>query len=493
MIKLRLFIFYLLMSIIASPIDAHESFDFSRPVGFAGIDGDGFTGPTIGGGLLTTSTNIVTINGPSDFTKLVTLLYNRYKAYSRKTDYLTAKYAPLVIILNEGIYPEVTEIANTGSVWGNSMLSIQDQSDITIIGHGNVVLNFGINVKRSSNVIIRNITFQDYYDDGINIGEPETHHVWVDHCTFGHPTTMPSDSEHPDGGCDVKQGASYVTVSWCIFRNSWKTGLVGHSDNNISTDTGRLKTTFFANYYKGSHSRHPRVRFGEVHVLNCYYDSVTLYGIAAANSANVVAEGNFFKNTRFPMFADRSTADFAAIYGPYESETGNYPAKTLKQFNNLYDDSGLPVLTSSFINLSALNEGNRSVKFDSYFPELAFNPSSYYSYTPMDASVLPDTVSKYAGVGAVDFFKGYVVALPSIQRESELIIYPNPVSSNGSIHPNETGNVKIIDLSGKILFQTQVTTPSQSIQLKTAGITSGLYLLILENNNKSITKKVVVF
>jgi pectate lyase len=469
-----------------------DNIDFSKPVGFASITADNFTGPTTGGGTLSTSTNIVTIKGPGEFPKLVTLLYDRIKAYKNKADYLTAKYAPLIIILKEDVYPETSTVANTGSVWGNSMLSIQDQGDITIIGYGQPTLNFGINVKRSYNVILRNLCFQDYYDDGVNIGESGTHHVWVDHCIFGHPTTLPADSEHPDGGCDIKDGASYVTVSWSIFRNSWKTGLVGHSDSNAAADSGRLKTTFYANYYTGSNSRHPRVRFGEVHVLNCYYENVKTYGIAAANSAHVVAEGNFFKNTRFPMYADRSTSEFATVFGPLESYTGNYPATTLKQFSNAYDDSGLPVLTSAFVSLSALNDGNRSIRFDSYHPELAFDPTTYYSYTTMDASTLADIVPTYAGADAVDFFGGYTMGLTKNATPQSVFLTPNPVSRNGSLTVGQTGKLTIYDLTGKILLQKNITNARTSIDLAPAKLSPGCCLVTLIKENQTQTMKLMV-
>lgn len=256
--------------------------------------------------------------------------------------------APLVIVFMPGVYPEGT---STSSAWGNHMMTVQEQGDLTIIGKGNVTLKFGFNIKRSWNILIRNITFQDYYDDGINIGEPETHHIWVDHCTFGHPSTIPADSEHPDGGVDIKGGASYVTVSWCKFRNSWKTSLVGHSDNNGAQDEGKLKVTYFANHFFRTNSRNPRVRFGEVHLLNNLIEQANLYGAVAAKDAKVVAEANFYVNTRWPMYADRALADFQAVYGNntdgvFTSKTGNTPCTYLKQFNNGYDDSGLPVITA---------------------------------------------------------------------------------------------------------------------------------------------------
>ena len=376
--------------------------NFKQPIGFASMTADGFTGPTTGGDAIVPgfTNKVIYINGPSEFNKLAQTLYNRIR-------YKYMDASPLTIVLEPGVYEDVA-LSPSISVWGNHMLDIQEQANLTIIGRKNVVFKFGINVKRSQNIIIRNISFQDYYDDGINIGNTETHHIWVDHCTVGHPTTMPSDSEHPDGGIDIKDGASYVTISWTVYRNSWKTGLIGHSDNNAGTDVGRLKVTHYANHFLNTNSRNPRVRFGEVHVLNCLSDGVKLYGIAAAIGANVFAENNFYLNTRWGMYADRTSADFKAVFGnntddTFTSKTGNKPAVGLKQVGNEYDDSGLPVITAQ-INPAMLNPGGRSVKFDELNPGSVFDPSTYYSYTALPASVVRVLVPIYAGADKVDWF-----------------------------------------------------------------------------------------
>lgn len=469
--------------------------DFLTPVGFAAISGDGFTGPTTGGGDYHASTNVVTINGIGEFSKLVYLLYDRIRAYKNKANYGTAKYAPLIIVLEDGVYPQTGLVPNSGSVWGNSMLSVENQGDITIIGRGNVVLNFGINIKRSYNVIIRNITFQDYYDDGVNIGEPETHHVWVDHCTFGHPTTMPASKDHPDGGVDIKNGASYVTVSWCKFRNSWKTGLVGHSDSNGATDTGRLKSTFYANYYYNTNSRHPRVRFGEVHALNNFYEGVLNYGIAASNEARVVAEGNFFLNSVWPMYADRTTANWTPVYGPKPSETGYKQCVGLKQFNNLYDDSGLTrVFTSAQINVEMLNPGGKSIKFDELNPEAVFNPSSYYTYTPFETNLVPDLVRMYAGVNTYDFF-GQTTSVKPVMKQpvNEMLnVYPNPVSGQFFIENMEDGVLTITDISGKRVSQVMLEAGRRPFNTANLGLSKGIYILTLKNGDNISTAKLVV-
>ncbi|HSK13473.1 MAG TPA: pectinesterase family protein, partial [Phnomibacter sp.] len=380
--------------------------NFEQPVGFASVN-TGATYPDFNGSVTggQNATDTFWVNGPADFDALAWRLYYRNRAYRLGTIQNGVPKAPLVIVFKEGVYPEGT---SSSSAWGNSMMTIQEQGDLTIIGEKNVVLKWGFNIKRSWNIIIRNIHFQDYYDDGINIGEPETHHIWIDHCTLGHPTTRPVNTEHPDGGIDSKSGASYITISWSLIRNSWKTSLVGHSDNNGAEDNGKLKITYFANHFINNNSRNPRVRFGEVHFLNNLTEQISLYGIAAANSARVVAEGNFYLNTRWPMYADRTVTDFRAVYGNnsdnvFTSKTGNIPAAYLKQFNNDYDDSGLPVITAQILP-SMLNPGGRSVKFDELNPHLAFDPKSYYHYSAFTPAEVRAIVPLFAGADKVDFF-----------------------------------------------------------------------------------------
>ncbi len=453
------------------------------PVGFASVAGDGFAGPVTGGGNLLLTANVVSIKGPAEFQRLVYLLYDRIKAYKYKADNGTARYAPLIVILEEGIYPEAGEVPNSGSVWGNSMLSVEEQGDLTIIGRGEVILHFGINVKRSRNILLRNLTFQDYYDDGINIGEEETHHVWVDHCTFGHPSVRPENKDHPDGGVDIKNGTSYNTVSWCLFRNSWKTGLVGHSDKNGDTDTGRLKTTFYMNHYQNTHSRHPRVRFGEVHVLNNYYEGITGYGIAAANGALVVAEGNVFVNTVWPLYADRSKTDFTALFGNWESQTGNLPAAGLRQFNNIYDDSGLTqVFTSGDINPAMLNPGNKSIRFDELNPGSVFNPADYYPYTPAGASMVPSLAGNCAGAGKVDFFTDLSSAenSPHLPVKSLLRVFPNPAGSRFSVETTQPGRLTLLGLAGTIVAEAFAELGIHAFSTEELHLPGGIYIILFQ-------------
>jgi pectate lyase len=88
-------------------------------------------------------------------------------------------------------------------------------------------------------------------------------------------------------------------------------------------DRGHLKVTCHHNWFDGTKSRHPRVRFGHVHVFNNYYVGND-YGVASTMDAAVMVEGNYFlrvKNHCFVGYADS---------GP-----GN-----LVQRNNVFDNCG---------------------------------------------------------------------------------------------------------------------------------------------------------
>lgn len=435
---------------VTATFGGSTNIDFNAPVGFAAVNTGSmypeFNSAVTGG---QNARDTFWVRGPADFDTLAWHLYYRNRAYRIGTPQNGVPKSPLVIVIKEGLYPEGT---SSSQAWGNGMMTIQEQGDLTIIGERNVVLRWGFNIKRSWNILIRNINFQDYRDDGISITDPETHHIWIDHCTLGHPTTLPANQDSPDGGVDVKQGSSYVTVSWSLFRNSWKTSLVGHSDNNATQDVGRLKVTYYANHFLNSNSRHPRVRFGEVHVLNNLYERVGLYGIAAANQARVVAEGNFFLNTRWGMYADRTVNDFRAVFGNntdnvFTSKTGNIPAAYLRQVNNDYDDSGLPVITAQ-INPAMLNPGGRSVRFDELNPGAAFDPRSYYSYNAFDAATVRTIVPLFAGADKVDFF-AISSTTPTISTSGTIVSFnqiigsPSAVQSYTVSASNLTGNLTI--------------------------------------------------
>ena len=315
-------------------------------------------------------------------------------------------------------------ISGTINYSAEEMLRVKETYDLSIIGMGDsaVIEGFGLNVYKTHNLIIRNIEFRDCPDDAINIDQTLTHHVWVDHCTFSDsPADDPGGNDH-DGLLDIKHGAAFITVSWNHFYNHRKTCLLGNSDNTGAEDIGRLKVTYHHNWFDNTNSRHPRVRFGEAHVVNNYYDSSEngmQYAIASTMEADVVVEANYFLNvleTTHVGYADSGPGDVVDL-------------------NNIYINSGTPETRG-----------------------VAFDPASYYTYEADLAVDVPDMVMTYAGSGIIDFLNpsGTHNTQPIHPKRVRLLQnYPNPFNQ-GTIIPFRLHNsswvkLQIFDVEGRVV------------------------------------------
>lgn len=174
-----------------------------------------------------------------------------------------------------------------------------------------------------TNIIIRNLTFEDTFDcfpewsptDGAlgswnalydAISLRNTDHVWVDHNTFRDRTT--ADDTLPqyfgvlyqvhDGLLDITNASDFVTVSWNRFENHDKVMLIGSSDS-ASADRGKLNVTLHHNLFEEVGQRVPRVRFGKVHVYNNFYEIDNpdnyVYSWGVGIESAIYAENNFFQ------------------------------------------------------------------------------------------------------------------------------------------------------------------------------------------------------
>ena len=176
----------------------------------------------------------------------------------------------------------------SGNISCSGMITVG--SNKSILGNSGATLSgCGLNVSNASNVIIRNINFNGWDDDAINV--QYSTRVWVDHNSF---------TNGFDGAVDIKRSSDFVTVSWNRIFGHDKSMLLGHSDDNASEDVGHLRVTYHHNWFDGSGTRHPRVRFGNpVHVYNNYYFN-NEYGVASTMDAGVLVEGNYFEGVDEP-------------------------------------------------------------------------------------------------------------------------------------------------------------------------------------------------
>ncbi|HEX8345992.1 MAG TPA: hypothetical protein VF657_14820, partial [Actinoplanes sp.] len=206
--------------------------------------------------------------------------------------------------------PRIVRVSGTITGTGAEMLDVGSNKTIIGVGSNATISGFGLDVNgwgpdevawggdlcdpaerdrftRVQNVIIQNLSFRNSADDSVNV-QCYSHHVWVNHNTF-YPAY--------DGSVDIKRGSDLVTVSHNRFVGTDKSMLLGHSDNNGAQDAGYLRATYHHNWFDGSNTRHPRVRFGYAHLFANYVD-VTDYFIGLGVGGNVYADSNYVKRAK---------------------------------------------------------------------------------------------------------------------------------------------------------------------------------------------------
>jgi len=284
-------------------------------------------------------------------------------------------------------------------------------SNTSIIGIGNdaKIIGGSLILSRVENIIIRNIEFEaprDFFPqwdptdgtygewnseyDNVSITNG-TENVWIDHNTF-------TDGEHTDasfgkyfgrtyqqhdGLLDVTNGSNYVTISYNKFEDHDKVMLIGSSDSR-TTDKEKLKVTIHHNYFKNLTQRLPRVRYGEVHVYNNYYEFTNNsdykfdYALGVGVESKIYAENNFFN---FDYDVDPASIIHywkgTSIY-----EEGTFINGTSK--------------TNRVDLVKAHNQGNE-VQLNE---NVGWKPSLYTKVHPTQA--VPALVKAKAGVGKVD-------------------------------------------------------------------------------------------
>ena len=216
--------------------------------------------------------------------------------------------------------------------------------DQTKSGSGILFLTEG-----SRNVIIQNLTFEGpgaYDVDGYDLlSNKGCYKLWVDHCEFQDGT---------DGNFDNSGESDSITVSWCKFTylkppraggpggspDHRFSNLIGGSDSDAPKD-GHYSTTWQNCWWApGVKARMVRARNGEIHLLNCFWNSpetADAIGITAGTfGTRVYVEGGVFELPATAKVSDLGPGDIgikfqdcingASTYGTVEPPPYEYVA-----------------------------------------------------------------------------------------------------------------------------------------------------------------------
>lgn len=342
---------------------------------------------------------------------------------------------------------------------GVSKVTLDGFNGLTMFSaNGAKIKHAAFTIKRSSNIIIRNLEFDELWEwdeatkgdfdknDWDYITLEEDTNVWIDHCTF---------NKSYDGLVDSKKGTSGVTISWSTFRgddrgpDSWVTQQInaleanksaypmyaylrssaiglskdeiiaiassqkkGHLVGATSFDSGnsQLSITLHHNYYLDIQDRLPRLRGGNAHVYNVLADNSAAWAarsrITTVMETNIAGKGYHFGVTSNGAISTEGGAvlveksNFIDILYPLRNNQtdpadSSYTGK-IKAADTMYTLNGTAFRGSSETSGSPLAPVPGAI-----IPFSWTGISSLpYSYTPDDPSTLVDRLTGSNGSGS---------------------------------------------------------------------------------------------
>jgi pectate lyase len=233
--------------------------------------------------------------------------------------------------------------------------------------------------------------------DGLTLDN--TSRVWVDHCEFTDGPTFegvnPDKTRYKmyDGLFDIKNGSDFITLSYNQFYNHNKAMLVGATD---SAD-GNYGITFHHNLIQYVQQRMPRVRNGQVHVLNNYYTGPKKadftqeyyfgYALGLGYASQIYSEGNSFDITGVTA-NDLLSADFDAW------------AQSFTDVGSWLRGEAVDLNQAAAAVVNARNAANGGAT--PFIGPVAWSPASKYSYVADTAAeTVKQKVLAKSGIGKV--------------------------------------------------------------------------------------------
>jgi pectate lyase len=349
---------------------------------------------------------------------------------------------------------------------GVTTVDIQDRNGLTIFSaNGATIRHAEFNVKRTHNLIIRNLKFDELWEwdeadkgdydskdwDFITIGDSGgCTNVWIDHCDF---------TKSYDGTVDTKATANNVTISWCRFLgddggpNSFvrqqflyletngvaetmfdflrangfslddlvtitRSQKKGHLAGPTEFDSGNagIKLTLHHNYYVNHQDRLPRLRAGNAHVYNVYLNNTE--ALAAKNLRNAIVAGipGGLGSYKFDVSLNAaiSTEDGAVLVEKCHFIDTLYPLRNNQTDPSNPDYTGKIRAEDTIYTLSGVTfRGNTEDAGSPLVPvPAALKPFSWngftslpYSYPVSDPTVIAEAITNSAGQGVVFWAK----------------------------------------------------------------------------------------
>ncbi|XP_021289406.1 probable pectate lyase 4 [Herrania umbratica] len=203
----------------------------------------------------------------------------------------------------------------SGTIHLSSYLSVSSYKTIDGRGQRIKLTGKGLRLKECEHVIICNLEFEGGRGpdvDGIQI-KPNSKHIWIDRCSL---------RDYDDGLIDITRGSTDITVSRCHFSQHDKTMLIGADPSHVVDRC--IRVTIHHCFFDGTRQRHPRVRFGKVHLYNNYTRNWGIYAVCASVESQIYSQCNIYeagqKKVAFKYLTEKATDKEGPCTGCIRSE-----------------------------------------------------------------------------------------------------------------------------------------------------------------------------
>ncbi len=183
--------------------------------------------------------------------------------------------------------------------------------------------------------------------------------------------------------------------------------------------------------------------------------------------------------------------------GKMEFYYGNDITSGLSWASGISAGDGVNYLISSFSGISDPTDKKIKIESDDFPMGMQMASNGIFNGTPSEYGTwnIKFYITDFDNITKVKTFPFNVTQSTDIEVvNSNFSIYPNPTSTSIFISLISSDNptiVKIIDLNGKII-QKNVFSETNNIKLDVSNISSGIYLLSIENQNFTETKKLII-
>ncbi|MCB9344694.1 MAG: T9SS type A sorting domain-containing protein [Lewinellaceae bacterium] len=403
---------------------------------------------------------------------------------------------PYIILIDREIKGSNPDSANAGEPV-RRVIKMNSNKTLLGLGSSGFINQICLDINSKHNIIIRNIKFSmkdvpvDLSGSEVKIlgtntdpdiisisadlssipaAERITRNIWIDHCEFYNedPSVM-TDADRYDGLVDIKNDVQFVTISWCYFHDHHK-GCLSGSGNSDNYDR---KSTMHHNLFDNISSRIPLQRYGKLHLLNNYVVN-SENGLNVRIQSEALAEKNYFKNTKKPIFGKVSEGGSA-------SEIDNY-------FDNCSRLSWVHIPSASSPDADALSAS------EEYNPNNYVIPYDYSNYVTAVADV-PDVVSEWAGIGKIPF-DPMTLAIGENDDASGVTVTPSIVSDVLLISINADAGfvslITIVDINGHVVLKKKesIVVGKNEIKLDMRHVKSGYYFCQVPTGKGTAVQKV---